>query len=144
MKRMIVHPLLLALYPPLALLAHNVGQIEPIQAARSLVVSMLLAPASWLGAYVLLRSPTKAGITASAGIVVFFAYGHVYALVEDAALFGLQVGRHRYLLLLSMALVCACLLYLARRKAPADNLTKWLNVTSAVLVCLPLVQLCRA
>ncbi len=36
------------------------------------------------------------------------------------------------------------LISLARQKAPAARLTKWLNLTSAILVCLPLAQLGRA
>ena len=74
----LLHPFLYALFPPLALLAMNSGQVSPGVVVRPLAVSLLASAVLFAAWRVLLRSRPKAAAATSVCVTAFFAYGHVY------------------------------------------------------------------
>jgi hypothetical protein len=134
------HPLILAVYPTLALLAYNIEEVDPRVALRPLVISLaggmlLLGLLRWL-----LKDWQRAGLLASFLLVVFFSYGHVYSLLEETPLFGFNLGRHRYLAVIYVALLLVGTWVLLRRVKKFQAATQMLNWVSLVLLAMPLVQ----
>ena len=86
---------MLSLYPVVALLAHNMGEVYPVYALRPLVLSLLCG----VLVYFLLRRFLPAHRAAMLFFwlgLLFFSYGHVYQLVEQASIGGLVIGQHRF------------------------------------------------
>ncbi len=84
--------LLAAVYPVLALLAHNLGQVKPTVADRSLLVSavgalIVMGLLRWL-----LRDWTRAALLTAWGTLLFFSYGPVYDSLKAITLSGETLG----------------------------------------------------
>lgn len=132
---------LAALYPVLALLAANVGQLTPTDALRSLLVAELLALLLLLVWRGLLRSWGKAGVMSLLSLFLLFSYGHIYSAVEDTVVAGVLVGRHRFLLGASLALLASAFVLLLRARADLARWTPGLTALTLILVLLPAAQL---
>ncbi len=96
----IFHPLFFAVYPGLALLAHNRTQLEPRDALRSLLISLAAALVAWWLLSHLLHDGRRAAFLTSLGLLLFFTYGHVYYLARGVPILSSTLARHRYLVLL--------------------------------------------
>jgi len=107
MKRiLIVHPLLFAIYPVLALLAHNISQVPLAEAVRPLITVVLGSGILLLWLRYALKNWHKAGLITSALVLWFFSYAHIYNLLKASDLDLISaIGRHRYLLPISVALL---------------------------------------
>lgn len=140
-RSLVVYPLLLAAYPVLSLLATNVQETPPGEALRALA----LAVAGCLALLVLLRTVLKDWHRAALGtallVVAFFSYGHIYFTLERLALWGVQLGRHRYLLPLGLSVCGIILCWLWVRKPDLRAATSMLNLLAAVLLTFPLISL---
>jgi hypothetical protein len=134
------HPLLFAAYPVMALLAWNLGELKPVAGLRALALSVLVTGLVWWGLSRLLRNAAKAAVLTSLLVVLFFSYGHVYQLVQGASLGGFVIGRHRLLLLVWAAAFAGGGVWVIRRKAVPLGLTRFLNLTVALALVIPVVQ----
>jgi hypothetical protein len=136
-----LHPFLFAAYPVLALLAWNLGELQPIAGLRALVLSLLLAGGlAWVLSR-LLHDSAKGAILTSLGAVLFFSYGHVYQVTEGVSLAGLVVGRHRVLLVIWAAVLIGVSVWATKVRAIPAGLTRFLNITMALALVLPLLQI---
>ncbi|HVN16997.1 MAG TPA: hypothetical protein VMT73_14735 [Anaerolineales bacterium] len=75
------YPFVFALYPVLALLAANVGQVEVSAGARPLLISIAGAGTLFLLLRLLLRDWHRAAFLSTLLLALFFSYGHVYNLL---------------------------------------------------------------
>jgi hypothetical protein len=134
------HPLLLALYPVASLLATNVSQVEPTAALRPSLIG-LGAAAALLGILVLvLRDVHAAATLASAALLAFFAYGHVYDLLKNVEIAGLMLGRHRFLGP-AFLLVLAGIGFAVLRRRSTAGATSWLNAFAAIALTIPALRI---
>ncbi len=136
-----LHPILFAAYPVLALSAWNLGELQPAACLRILAISLALAGAVWWGLSRLLQDSHKAAILTSLVAVLFYSYGHVYQVTEGVSLAGLVVGRHRVLLVIWAAALVGVSLWVIKRRAIPAGLTRFLNITIALALILPLLQI---
>ena len=134
------YPLLLALYPILALLAGNIDQVGPQAALRPALISAISVLLLTGVLRLMLRDWHRAAALAGLACLAFFTYGHVYQLVKHVTVMGDLAGRHRYLIPASLALIglAAWRIVLLGDGRP---LTRVLNVVGFALVALPLLQL---
>jgi hypothetical protein len=141
LRRIILHPFLLAIYPILALLARNIQEVYPAAALRPLVVS-LLAAALLLGfARLVFRSWAKAAIWVSVFLVLFFAYGHLYLLLKTNPVLYPLIGRHRVLVMVALLILVGLAWLLIKRRKPVEMATSIFNLIAILLLILPVVQL---
>jgi hypothetical protein len=134
------HAWLLALYPILALQAYNVEWSPPIDAARALALSLVLATLLWVAARLILRDGLRAALLTSLVLLLFFSYGHLYGVLKAAG-WGASIGRHRYLAPFFALVFLAGAWAIVRRVKDPRPLTRLLNAMSALLVILPVVSL---
>lgn len=138
------HPFLWAVYPILALFGSNLGQVYLWMIVRSLVLSLLATTVLFGLMWLVFRDCHKAALPVSLLVLIIFAYGHIYPSIEDVTFLGVNVGRHRYLILVMSLLLLALLLWVARRKrSTLSSVTQVVNITALILVVIPLIQIVR-
>lgn len=136
-----LHPLLFGLFPILSLLGHNIIEVAPADSLRAILSAVLVLGLLWLLTRAITRwSWSRVGLVVSLFALLFFSYGHVYALVEGASLLGLRFGRHLFLVPFWLAIFLAGIRGIARIGDPA-TLTRTLNFIGVALLVFPLFQI---
>jgi len=134
-------PVLLALYAPLELGAHNIGQIPLSSIYRSVILSGILGIIILLICWACVRNWQVAGITATVILIFFLTYGHLYNYLEGLEIGGFLVGRHRYLVVLWLTLAVLGVWWAVRNSGKYPSITTTLNLIAAILVIMPIGQL---
>ena len=134
-------PVLLALYAPLELGAHNIGQIPLNSIYRSVILSGILGGMILLICRAFLRNWQVAGIAATVIIIFILTYGHLYNFLENYELGGFLIGRHRYLVTIWLILASLGIGWAIRKSLKHPSLTSTLNLVSAFLLIMPIGQL---
>lgn len=132
-----VYPLLIAIYPILALRNFNIAYVDLPAIVRSLIVALCLALFLWLAAYVILREERISGILTSLALILIFSYGHIYAQIEKS--FGEPI-RHSVLAGLFGTFFAGSCWFLLKRRSAAEGIRQFLANTAAILVVISLGQ----
>ena len=132
---------LLALYPPVALLAANIQQIDPLHGLRAMAACLLGMLLLHLGLQLVL-APAGAAILAGSAWLVFFSYGHVYQAIKGARLGEVLIGRHMHLLPAALVLMVGAWL-LARRLRSLGSWRPILTLMAASALVLPILTIVR-
>lgn len=143
LKKFPYHPLLFALYPATALATTNIDQIRPENVLRSVLVSLLGGALLYVLVWLLLgrKQVRRSALLASVGLVFFFAYGHVYQLLEGREFLGFVFGRHRFLIVLWLGLLAISSLLILRSLKRTQEITVLLNTASLMLLIISMAQL---
>ena len=135
------HPLLLALYAPLGLGAHNIGQIPLGAITRSVILSGIFATIILFACRAFLRNWQVAGMVATILMILFLTYGHVYNYVSDLEIGGFLIGRHRYLVIAWSGLAVLGSWWVIGRSKNYSSLTSTFNLMAVCLLIMPVLQL---
>jgi hypothetical protein len=141
MKRIPFHPLLISLFPVLTLLAHNVGEIKPTVALRSLTVSFLGAALIYLLLRLVCRDWKRSAVLATILVVWFCSYGQIYDALKLVRIAGFLVGRHIILAPVWLATLVLALWWAVKILKDTAALTLALNTIAIALLVLPLFQI---
>jgi hypothetical protein len=132
------YPFLIAAYPVLGLLAHNVGEARPEAGLRPMAAVMLGAAVLMGLLRLLLRDWPRAAFVTAAWIGLFEAYGHVYIDLQEKAPGYAQTN----LIAGASLLAAASVLFAASRpKVRFEAWTGPLNMAAAALVLIPVGQI---
>lgn len=137
----VLHPLLLAAYPVLALLSHNIEEVQTKVAWRPLLISIAIAMILFVLLRLVFRSKHSAGLATSVILLLFFSYGHVYEIFEGQKFLGLTLGRHRYLVICYLLLLVGSLVWISLKQNNLHRLTSFLNLITALALIFPLAQI---
>ena len=77
MKKSVLAPLLISLFPVTTMIAGNLGQIEFQDVIRPIAFSLILGLVSWLIIYVSFRERNLTAVISTFVLIMFFSYGHV-------------------------------------------------------------------
>jgi hypothetical protein len=138
---LILHPILFAIFPVLALLAFNAHEIEPGDGLRALVLTGLLGIAVWGLTRFFFQDRQQAALAATGLLVLFFSYGHIYDLIPTLSGVGAQLGRHRFLGPVWLLLLLALLAWLRRGPRDLGRGNRGLNLAAVLLVASSLFQI---
>ncbi|HEX5041204.1 MAG TPA: sulfatase-like hydrolase/transferase [Candidatus Limnocylindria bacterium] len=138
-----LHPFLLSAFPVVFLFASNIGEqvsLEPL--GPPLAVALIVAAVGLLIAVTAARlggfSPGRAALVLSLLVVLFFSYGHAWAIV------GPTLGLHRFLLAAwGLVAILGTWLIAGATRRQVSAATGFLNVVGLVLVALNLVPIGR-
>ncbi len=133
------HPVLFAAYAVLAMYASNLGQVAFAEARRSLLFSVLAAGLLFLLMRLVFREWGRAAIVTTLALILFFSYGHFYSWIKTFEL-GRLIGRHRFLLPISVLLLVGFSWLLARTKERRRSVNRFFNVASFVILIFPLIS----
>lgn len=137
LKRLYIYPLIFAIFPVLSLVANNNREIASNAAIRPLIASFLLGGLVFVTNQLFLRNWHQAGLVTSIALLLFFTYGHVYALLQNFTIEGIAVFRHRTLLPLWMVLFLIGYYLVINRIKRSESLTFWLNLFSIFMLIYP-------
>lgn len=138
-----IHPFAFALFPILALLARNIGEVELGVAIRPAIISLVAATTLLLLAALLLRPIHRAAIIVTLILIAFFAYGHVYELVKNTIILGFNLGRHRYLFPATLVLLGFAAWWMITKLQNVREATRLLNVVGIALLLYPTLSVVR-
>lgn len=128
----LIHPLIWALCPALALYRANIGELSLSALPPPLAISMLCTLLLWgIFARVFRDNPQRAAYLTSFVLLMFFSYGHVYHYTEifESILPGWRFINFGIWL---MMLVAGCWV-LARLKVNGQVITDWLFAASLIV-----------
>jgi len=130
------YPLLISIYPVLALYANNVNEARPEVIIRPLLIFLGITLVIYLLFRMLLRDWHRAAFVTSMWTILFSTYGHLIAFIKEK-----DANISSNYVLGSWLLLAALLLFLAIRKsAKFSSATTSLNLIAAFLLIYPLYQ----
>ncbi len=129
-----LHPFFFAGYAVLFLLGVNLHEITPASTLRSLLLILLGAAVLLLVWQLVTPGWAPASLLATACLFAFFAYGHIFNLLNGATLGGFIVGRRRVLAPLWGALCLAGLFLILKYNHRAQA---WVPALNLILLGLP-------
>jgi hypothetical protein len=146
MKRFIpspmpLHPLLIALYPVLALYATNLGEIDAGLVFRPALFSVVTTILLLFVLFVITRNWAKTSALTSLILITFFSYGHIYNLLKSVKVAGVVLGSHRIMGPLWIILLVTGTVMIMRQKREKASNNTLLNQIAAIAVIIPLVQI---
>jgi hypothetical protein len=133
--------LLLAGYPSLALMGHNIAENQAYVVIRPLLMSLLLGWIILTVSRLLFKSYAKAGLFTTIFLFIFFSFGHILEILTGKVFLGIDFGRFKVLALAAiLILLIAGLGIRIIRKVPAI-LQSYLTAVSVVLLAMPVYQI---
>jgi hypothetical protein len=150
-RRLVVHPFLLAAYPILLVYSNNVSEVRPTDLIGPIALVLGVTGLIWGLGYGLLRDARKSGLLASLAAVLFFGLNRTLEVVNRVAYYASTFwvandrGVPAYLVFAGMAILGAIAGYVLVRKLPdLGPLTLGLNVFSIALVLFPVARIVTA
>jgi hypothetical protein len=131
-----IHPLLIAIYPIVALRNFNIIYVDLLSIVRSIGISLLLTSLLWLLLRLFIGRSDRAGLVTTLAVILFFSYGHVY--LQFQAIFGKAI-RHSYLTLLFGAIFVLLSVLVLRLQNPR-GIRQFLTVTAISLLGFSILQ----
>ena len=124
-NRLVIHPILFAIYPILSLYAHNIAQLSFKQTLLPSIIVLAATLILYLILNLIIKNSQKSALILSAFILQFFTYGHINDFI-------------RYTLLL---LYIIGIYYLLTSKRDISKFTQITNIFSLGLILITLVSI---
>jgi len=140
LKKIVIHPFLIALFPVVSLWASNVDYVKATLVLRSLVLAVILAGVLFLLAHWATREWVKAGVITSLILLAILSYGHFYTVLKGVAILNPMI-RHRYLVPLVGVLLGFMLVLVVKNAKILPSVSMFLTVMGAVLLGLSLAKI---
>ena len=141
MKRAPVYPFLISLYAVLSLYAANMDEIFINSIGRLLIILTLFTAILLVLVYWLTGDWQKSGLYLGFFLLLFFTYGHIHTF-KDVTFVGIQIFRHKYLMVIWLLLGAAGVIFIHRIK-DLNPLTTFANTMSVVLLLFPVISIGR-
>jgi hypothetical protein len=143
-RTLVIHPFLLAVFPALSLLSHNISETYFPEVLLPGAAMLAFGTLVFFVAYAIVRNWSKAGILASLLCIFFLAYGPLFYVPArwlcQSLGFGAALARDRFVLLFC-ALAFAFAAYLTiRTRRSLHKLTKVLNAFGICVVVIPVIE----
>lgn len=132
------HPVVLAVYPVLHLLAHNIDAVRSRAALEPLVLAAVASLVLWLMCSLVLRSRGKGALLTALTAVLFFSHGHLLGLVAGGATVAW------IMLFTGIVVFTAAGILLARWRGDPRPWNRILDVAALVLAVMVLVPIVRS
>jgi hypothetical protein len=140
-KNIPFHPLLLAIYPVLALLSFNIDQVGIWVIWRPLLIVMSGA-IILTGILALVIKPfQRAAIIASFILILFFSYGQVHELLLNSKGLLFELSHHKYLGAIFLFILVIGILAIIRKIHQYQTITTTLNIISAAILILSIIPI---
>lgn len=115
MKKTVIHPFLVALFPVIWLWSSNKDYASPNMVIRLIVFAIIMASLLLLTIHLVTREWLKASVITSLLLFAVFFYGYFHSALRDVQLLH-SIIRHRYLLpLIGLLLVFSVLLVVKKK-----------------------------
>lgn len=130
----VMHSFLFTIYPIIALIANNTGEIRFSEIYRSLILSVLMTAILLLLLRIFVKEWERASLILTGTLILFFSYGHLYDVIKNREIGDLILGRHRFLLPLVAFILSVWVWFVWRRLKDPGGLVKFFNFVGVVLL----------
>lgn len=113
---------------PLFLYANNLGEVTLASLWRPVLFSFLFGGAIFGLVFLLKRDLQKASLVTLSIDFFVFSYGHIYTLVKQVTLFGVLVGRHRFLIPIVVIIAATLIWWAIKIKTIPEHLFQTINL----------------
>ncbi|MCH7566770.1 MAG: sulfatase-like hydrolase/transferase, partial [Nitrospirae bacterium] len=136
-----IHPVLIGVYPVLALLAFNLEQAEISDAVRSLAAALVGSLLLLLLLRLVVGEWHRAAAISTLALVLFYSYGHIYGYLKGVQISEFVVGRHRYLAPIWLLAFAAGTWAILRKLRRPRALSSFLNTVTLIAILFTVVQI---
>lgn len=133
--------LFIGAYPVLFLWLANFGKVHSYVVPRSLLISIGFTLLIFLLTWLFVRPISRAGLVSGLWLILFYTYGHLFSLIDNASLFGFVFGRHRFMIPVWLLISSVGTFFLLRSRSNFRKATRIVNLIFAVLTIFVLVQI---
>ena len=133
-KFIIIHPILIALYPVFFVYSQNIhliliqGIIFPVLIILGITIAM------WAITRSILKNTRKSALLTSLFVFLFFSYGHIFNILESNSNQEYSFLIHTFLLITYALIAIFSTYYLVKTPTKLNNITTLTNVISITLV----------
>jgi len=125
-NNLVLHPFLVAVYPPLFLYAQNIGQFYFSDVIQPTLLILGGTTIAWFLLALFTKNPQKTGIIVSLFLLLFFSYGPVKSYLGE-------IGSVPFMSIVWIILFAAGCCLIVRRQKSFTKLTQVLNVMFGLL-----------
>ena len=136
----IFHPFLIAFFPIIAVYSVNIGLI---QLEEFILPTLLIVGSAFLFFLCLkyvLKNGKKAALIISLAFIIFFSFGHVYNMLNQASIGDADLGSNRILLPMFVILFGIGSFLIIKTKRTLDNATSIVNTVSVAFIAVIVVM----
>jgi hypothetical protein len=154
LKKIILHPFLISIYPIIFLFAHNSGKVNPQELVFPLFITVCAAILLWFVFQRFERDKSKSALLVSLFFLLFFTYGPVNLaialflnranIIEDIWKLPLHETWHVFWILLWTTLLGSTAVLLKKYRGKADLLNEIPNILSLIIMAIVSVNLIYA
>ena len=137
----IFYPILLGIYPAVGLVSVNISQMVFSDGIRSILVTIVFSLLSYSIFCWRIKDEHKAALLCAVFMLFFFAYGHVYGALAGIKIFGVVIGRHRFVFPIWLILFGALGYWIFKLEKRLESISKVINTTSVILMIIPVIQI---
>jgi hypothetical protein len=135
------YPILLGIYPAIALITENLSQMRFQDGVRALLFAIIFSFVIYTGFRLLIKDESKASLMCACFFLFFFAYGHVYDALEGWGVSGFVIGRHRFLFPIWLFVFGIGAWWLFKHIRRFESTNRLFNIISVVLLIIPIVRI---
>lgn len=125
----------------MALFASNIQEIEFSVIIRPFILTLATGGLVFLLIHIVVRNWHRAALLTTLVIFLFFTYGHVYDFLQQYPLFGLNLGRHRFLIFPFIGVGLAGGWLILKKMRELNAWTQFLNLLSILILIYPIYQM---
>jgi hypothetical protein len=141
MRRQPVHPFIFAVYPILALLGHNISEVNLEVAIRPVLIALVSTGVILILNRLVFKDWQKATLITTLYLILFFSYGHVYQFLRATPIFSINLGRHRYLTIVYCGVLVIGVWWIHKKLTALPEATQLMNVVGIALLVFPMYQI---
>ncbi len=135
------YPILLGIYPAIALITENISQMRFQDGVRTLILAIIFSLAIFIVFHFLIKDGTKASLMCTWFFLFFFTYGHVYDALEGLSISSIVIGRHRFLFPIHLLIFVIGGWWLYKHTRGLESFRRMFNIISIVLLIIPIVRI---
>ena len=140
-KFIIIHPILIALYPVFFIYSQNIHLILIQGIIFPTLIILGITIALWVGIKYILKNTRKSALLSSLYVFLFFSYGHVFNILKSNLTQEYFILIHVFLLITYASVIVFATYYFVKTHRKLNNITTLTNVISITLVSLVLLNI---
>lgn len=141
LNRIPFYILLLGVYPVLFLWMANFTKIHSYVVPRSLLISLGFALVVFFLTWLIVHPMPRAAMVSGLLLILFYSYGHIFSLIDNASLFGFIFGRHRFTIPIWTLIAVAGVYFLLRSKSDFKQATRAINLIVLLMTIFVMIQI---
>lgn len=129
-----LHPFLFAIFPILSLYENSIRFVSENELIIPLIVVLTITGIFFIVLKKLFKNNYKSELITSILILFGLFYGTLYFFIDDFTLNGIDIGKHRYLLLICFILISIIFYWIIKKQNDLRTINYVLNLVSLTMV----------